>query len=162
VSTNPSFFLVKSRNPRNTYKVLWYNLRGASSYLRAEHACKVDVLIPGIMNIPCVRQQDVVHTTMQGSSIPVMPFMAVLLLKLQGWADHRDSYRMDLQNKQHVDVADIYQLLRAVQGSEMHVRNESWLPRSFVAVGKMRVADFIRTYADSAIYWRQIGLTNSQ
>ena len=161
MSTNPSFFLVPSRNPRNTYKVLWYNLRGASSYLRDVHACKVDVLIPGIMNIPGVRQQDVVHTSMQGTSIPIMPFIAVLLLKLQGWADHRASYRMDLRDKQHVDVADIYQLLRAaVQDSEMHVRNESWLPRSFVALGKMRVADFIRTHADSAIYWRQIGLVN--
>jgi hypothetical protein len=113
------------------------------------------------MNIPGVRQQDVVHTSMQGTSIPIMPFIAVLLLKLQGWADHRASYRMDLRDKQHVDVADIYQLLRAaVQDSEKHVRKESWLPGSFVAAGKMRVADFIRTHADSAIYWRQIGLVN--
>jgi hypothetical protein len=47
VSVNPSFFLVPSTNPRNTYKVLWYNLSAASSYLRASHACKVDILVPG-------------------------------------------------------------------------------------------------------------------
>ena len=161
MSTNSSFFLVPSSNPRNTYKVLWYNLQAASSHLRPQHACKVDILIPGIMNIPAVRQQDIVYASIQGSSVPVMPFIAVLLLKLQGWADHRVSYRMDLRNKQYVDVADIYELLRiAVQNSRMHVRNESWLPGSFVAAGSGRVIDFIRTHADSAIYWRQIGLVN--
>jgi hypothetical protein len=100
------------------------------------------------------------HTN--GDSIPVMPFIAVLLLKLQAWADHRISHRMDLRLKQYVDVRDIYELLKiAARNSEMHLREaESWLPRMFVAVGRCRVANFILSHSDSSVYWRQIGLTN--
>jgi len=161
VSVNPSFFLVPSTNPRNTYKVLWYNLRAASSHLRPSHACKVDILVPGVLNIPSVPKDHVVYSSIKGASIPVMPFLPLLLLKLQGWADHRISHRMDFRNKQYIDVRDIYELLRiAVQNSDLHVQNESWLPESFVAAGRRRVVQFILTHSDSSVYWRQMGLVN--
>jgi hypothetical protein len=36
-----------------------------------------------------------------------MPLIAAILLKWQGWTDHRDSKRENFQGKQHVDVDDI-------------------------------------------------------
>ena len=160
VSADPLFFLVPSTNPRNTYKVLWYNLRATSSYLPPLHACKVDILVPGILNIPSMPKRYVVYAPI--TDIPVMPFITVLLLKLQGWADHRVSYRMDLRSKQHVDVRDIYELLRiSARNKEMHLRNESWLPESFVTAGKRRVAEFVCVHSDSAVHWEQIGLTTT-
>jgi len=162
VSANPLFFLVPSTNPRNTYKVLWYNLRAASSRLHPSHACKVDILVPLVLNIPAVPKDHVVYSSIKGVSIPVMPFLPLLLLKLQAWADHRISHRIDLRNKQHVDVRDIFELLRiAAQNNDMHVRNESWLPESFVAAGRRRVAQFILAHSDSSVYWRQMGLVNN-
>lgn len=160
VFANPLFFLVPSTNPRNTYKVLWYNLRAASSsYVPPSHACKVDILIPGIMNIPAIPEKNIVYSLIKDTNIPVMSFIGVLLLKLQGWADHRISRRTDLNKKQYVDVADIYELLRiAVRNRGTHVGNENWLPTSFVAAGKRRVANFVVTHPDSNVYWRQIGL----
>jgi len=96
---------------------------------------------------------------MNGVSIPVMPFIPVLLLKLQGWDDHRMSRRMDLQAKQHVDVGDIHELLRtAARDRKIHLRNESWLPMSFLAAGEWRVANFIVAHPDSTIYWKHIGM----
>jgi hypothetical protein len=159
VSVNPLFFLVPSTNPRNTYKVLWYNLHATSSNLRTYYACKIDILVPGVMNIPTIPKHHVVYSSIRGSRIPVAPFIAVLLLKLQGWADHRVSHRMDLRNKQHVDVDDIYEVLRiAVQGGDLHVRNEPWLPEPFVAAGRLRVRQFILGHPDSNAYWRLLGL----
>jgi len=157
VSANPSFFLVPSTNPRNTYKVLWYNLRATSCLFPPSHACKVDVLVPGVLNIPSMPKHYIVHDPI--TRIPVMPFIAVLLLKLQGWADHRVSRRVDLQMKQYVDVRDICELLRIVtQDSEVHIRKESWLPESFVAAGRQRVAEFVLWHSDTSVHWRQIGL----
>jgi hypothetical protein len=109
------------------------------------------------MSIPTMPIHHVVYAPI--TSIPVMPFIAVLLLKLQGWADHRVSHRMDLRMKQHVDAGDIYELLGiAAQNSEMHIRNQSWLPESFVVAGRRRVVNFIRVQSNSAVHWRQIGL----
>jgi len=90
-----------------------------------------------------------------------MPFIAVLLLKLQAWEDHQYSYRADLRNKQYVDVDDINELLKiAARNNEMHVQNENWLSESFVTTGKLRVLKFTRTCPASAAYWRQIGLAD--
>jgi len=161
VSANPLFFLVPSTNPRNTYKVLWYNLRAASSHHRPTHACKVDILVPGVMDIPTIPKEYIVHSPINGVSFPVMPFITVLLLKLQGWSDHRVSRRIDLRDKQFIDVRDIYELLRiAVRNGGVHLRHESWLPVLFVVAGRRRVADFIATHSDSRVCWKQIGLVN--
>lgn len=114
------------------------------------------------MNIPDIPRDRVAYSAINGVDIPAAPFITVLLLKLQGWADHRISRRTDLQLKQYVDVRDIYELLEvAVQNSGMHVRNESWLPESFVMAGKRRVVQFTLSHSDSKISWRKIGLMSS-
>lgn len=161
MSVNPLFFLVPSTNPRNTYKVLWYNLRPHS--ILPSHACKVDILIPGILNIPTVPKQSVISSHINGHGlVPVMPFIALLLLKLQGWDDHRTSRWFNLQIKEYVDARDINELLQmVVRDKEIDVRKEGWLPPSFVRAGKLRATAFIREYPSSSVYWKQIGLVDS-
>jgi hypothetical protein len=110
------------------------------------------------MDIPTVPRQHLVKSSIRGNIIPIMPFITVLLLKLQAWADHRLSRRPDLRAKQHMDVADINQLLRIAVTKEMHVLNESWLPESFVAAGKRRVLLFVSFNPHSAVKWGEIGL----
>jgi len=160
VAVDPMFFLVPSTNPRATYKVLWYNLRAVSFY--PFHACKVDILIPGVLNIPTIPDQFVNHIQFLGHGlVPVAPFVTMLLLKLQGWRDHRDSHRTDLRLKQHVDVLDINELLQiAVRDKKIIVGNEAWLPPSFVGAGRLRVSDFIRAFPTSRAYWSRIGLVS--
>jgi len=82
VSNDSKFFLVPSRSPRETYKILYYSLH-------TRGFCKVDILLPGTMNIPSVPRSHITYT--QVPDVPVMPLLAVILLKLQGWMDHRDS-----------------------------------------------------------------------
>lgn len=48
VRYNPGFYLVASKDPLATYRVLWFRLTG---YHRS---CKGDLLLPGTMNIPYV------------------------------------------------------------------------------------------------------------
>ncbi|OBZ77050.1 hypothetical protein A0H81_02983 [Grifola frondosa] len=124
------------------------NLRGAlvrsSSHGRQRRACKVDILIPGVLNIPHVPdgQEDVIN------NLPVMPIMPLLLLKLQGWSDHRASPRADMQEKQYVDVEDIKELLAIACELEQdaYQANLMWIPVEFLDDTQERVYDFLEEF----------------
>ncbi|KAF4575390.1 hypothetical protein EYR40_004865 [Pleurotus pulmonarius] len=110
---DPGFTLVASKNPYATYKVLWYEIPPSSSSPYApRRSCKVDILVPGIMNIPNVPRGHTVATTSgEWKGLPLMPFIPLLMLKLQAWMDHRQADKQYLRDKQHTDVRDIGELL---------------------------------------------------
>ncbi|KZT30072.1 hypothetical protein NEOLEDRAFT_1153437 [Neolentinus lepideus HHB14362 ss-1] len=141
------FYLVPSRKPFATYKVFYYRLAG---YRRS---CKVDILLPGIMNIPTITSGRIVKV----HDIPVMPLSALLLLKLQGWSDHRASTRPDMIEKQYVDVQDINQLLRIASTRGLWMQSETWLPSDFLEAAGDRIAEYVDEYPSSGASWEAIG-----
>ena len=115
VDGSDDFYLVPSRNPSATYSVLWCRLSGGSNRRSrfggrgsSRRSCKVDILVPGVLNIPNVPQRRIKMI----SELPVMPLIPLLLLKLQGWSNHRESTREDMQEKQYVDAEDVVELLQ--------------------------------------------------
>ncbi|TDL18252.1 hypothetical protein BD410DRAFT_504607 [Rickenella mellea] len=146
VGQNDKFYLVRSKNPYATYRVLWYRL---SSY----RSCKVDLLQPGVMNIPTVDASRI--KTIDG--IPVMPFSVVLLLKLQAWSDHRVALKSYLRVKQHTDVADILRLLPIAKTRKVKPREDSWLPSSFITAAEGRVTSFVTNFPASGEGWKALG-----
>ncbi|KAL7284879.1 hypothetical protein ACG7TL_002193 [Trametes sanguinea] len=116
VRDDQQFQLVRSRNPRATYRVLWYRIPG--TYQR----CKVDILIPGILNVPAVQYRYIISP--KPHHLPLMPLIPQLLLKLQGWADHRVSHRSDMRAKQCIDVRDVDALLEIVWRKKMRIDDE--------------------------------------
>jgi len=147
---NENFFLVPSTNPRNTYQVLWYSLS-----TRNFRACKVDILVPGTVDIPQIPISSTTYTS-DRDRIPLVPFMVLLLLKLRGWDDHRNHHRQDMIDKQHVDVQDINELL-GMCNDEDHLSNESWLPKWFIKKSRKRVRQYVNSFPNSANDWRSIG-----
>jgi len=150
ISTDSNFFLVRSSIPRAPYKILFYTLSRRGF-------CKVDILLPGTMDIPTVPRSDITYTGVP--DVPVMPVIAVLLLKLQGWMDHRDSERNDFQEKQHVDVDDIKEMLEIIRrdyGSKT-LKSEGWMPLWFVHAAKGRVEEFVEEFPDTRRHWWDIG-----
>ncbi|KIK55979.1 hypothetical protein GYMLUDRAFT_99387 [Collybiopsis luxurians FD-317 M1] len=124
VSYDPRFYLIASKDPYATYRVLWFRLYGI------RRACKVDILLPGIMNIPSVSPQRIYriknhpswnvsgHRSYYSSltvDYPLMPFLPLLLLKLQAWQDHGESSKAHMRLKQPTDVQDIRELLELVE-----------------------------------------------
>ncbi|KAJ3720070.1 hypothetical protein C8R42DRAFT_108613 [Lentinula raphanica] len=112
------FYLIDSKDPNATYRVLWFRLTG---YHRS---CKVDLLLPGIMNIPSVEPARIVRVgdivgAPAGSILfrdyPLMPFLPLLLLKLQAWQDHGESPKLFVREKQQMDVRDIRELLQLAE-----------------------------------------------
>lgn len=150
VASDDDFFLVRSGRRGATHKLLFYTLP-------ARGFCKVDILIPGTMNIPSVPRSRITYTRVP--DVPVMPLIAVLLLKLQGWTHHRDADRQDYQEKQHVDVEDIMEMLEIARRdyATKTLESERWMPREFVDSAADRVGEFIESFPATSEYWYEIG-----
>ncbi|KAI0703897.1 hypothetical protein C8T65DRAFT_654564 [Cerioporus squamosus] len=168
VDSDSDFYLVPSRNPSAAYSVLWCRLPSHTSRRggrgrgrgRAQRRCKVDILVPGVLNIPDVPRRRVRMI----SGLPAMPLIPLLLLKLQGWSDHRDSPRADMQEKQYVDAEDIMELLEIAveRNQEVWQGNLSWMPRRLVRDSEVRVGEFVDEYPGSAMDWEAIGFGYSE
>jgi len=143
-SADPNFSLIASRVVGADHHVLWYNLPSPPSNETKKRkqpatpeevpppprrACKVDILIPGTLDIPYIPRTQLHFDTssffpsynadQDYSSTPkilpiaCVPFCTLLMLKLRAWADH------SLPNARHVmhqripqDEEDIEELLR--------------------------------------------------
>ncbi|KZT08224.1 uncharacterized protein LAESUDRAFT_649859 [Laetiporus sulphureus 93-53] len=154
VNEDSRFFLVPSRNPRATYEVLWYTLPSGRN--RRRRTCKVDILTPGgNLDLPHVPRQHIKRE----QQLPVMPLLPLLLTKLRGWTDHRDSHRQDMQDKQWVDVEDIDELLAITCNTRTHITKDNlrWLPEDFVAASQERALEYVEEYPNSALYWETLG-----
>ncbi|KAF5328929.1 hypothetical protein D9758_016816 [Tetrapyrgos nigripes] len=205
IELDSRFYTVASKDPYATYRVLWFRIPSptstssltSSSYaaysslysLRSrDRSCKVDLLLPGVMNIPFVPKESIYRTpsTTRSSSanldpLPLMPFLPLLLLKLQAWQDHGESPKSWMREKQPIDVRDITQLLEIAvtkycpkpsssgskhseaegQGSRLKTtlleKESTWLPDSFIRAGKTRVKKFVGSYPSTKAQWKMIG-----
>ncbi|KAJ7472910.1 hypothetical protein B0H11DRAFT_1843937 [Mycena galericulata] len=151
VAVDSNFYTVASKDPFATYRVLWYRLGFRRS-------CKVDVLTPGIMNIPSVPIPRIAYRRSR-SDLPLMPFLPLLLLKLQAWMDHGEAEKFYLRIKQHVDARDITDLLElAVSKYGIDLKKDGkWLPDSFVQAAVKRVKAYVKCFPESAGRWKEIG-----
>lgn len=87
-----------------------------------------------------------------------MPFLALLLLKLRGWTDNRESNAPHKREKQYIDKEDIDELLElAIEEYDSVLQRERWMPRWFIREARERVWEFVEEYPDSADDWSEIG-----
>ena len=160
VAADSAFFLVSSTNALNRYKILWYSL-GAPGSPRLR-ACKIDVLVPGVMCIPAISQKRFMMFKSGGKRLgvpPAMPILPLLLLKLQAWSDHRSSRYMDKILKQHIDARDIEELLEVCLGrlkERLKGVGALELPASFVDAGKRRIREFSLYYPNTQTQWNEL------
>ena len=156
---NPSFYLVNARDPAATYKVVWYRLPRITG--EAERRCKVDVLLPGPvtnLNIPPVPPA---YIETRGG-IPVLPLIPLLLLKLQGWDDHRNHEEGRMRAKQGSDVRDIRELLAIVRQAGVELRSESmrWLPYEYIRKAQDRIFQFTMRFPRTEPAWESVGFAS--
>ncbi|TFK16662.1 hypothetical protein FA15DRAFT_606648, partial [Coprinopsis marcescibilis] len=119
--------------------------------------CKVDVLLPGIMNLPYLNEGEI--NELEG--LPVVPVLVLLLQKLQGWDDHLKCVEFHKHRKHTVDVEDIKDLLGRV--GEMPVRlfrpwsERGLLGEQFVTASKARVKAFCARFPETTHLWAGLG-----
>ena len=103
-------------------------------FRRRGRRVKVDILTPLTPNlwIPRVLSED----TWLIKNIPVMPLFDLLVMKMQGWRDHRASRRSDFRAKVSADVTDIRALLARARwekisyGKEYHHHTRGFMARA--------------------------------
>ena len=150
VAANPSFYLIPSKTPGATYKVLWYRNRYASR-------CKVDLLFPGTMNIPSIQISAIDHPE---PGKPCAPFTLVFLLKLQAWVQHRDSEELRFRLKASIDVLDLRIMLPIARAKAVDIRrSEAYLPPSFVDSAAPRAKRFVQEWPETLREWRALGFS---
>ena len=119
VDTDDRYFLKPARWRNADYKVLFCRLPG----WHARRRCvKVDILVPpsGKLGLPEILASD----TPIIYYIPVMPLFALLVMKTQGWRDHRISPRKDLRAKEGGDVVDVDALLDRAAEEDVDYEDE--------------------------------------
>jgi hypothetical protein len=155
-SYHPSFHLTLPKARGARHRVLQYRIN-------PELNCKIDLIPPGNMNIPRVPTQDVIYR----NKFPLMPFYPLLLLKVQGWEDHRLSGKSHMEAKIPQDVEDIFELLALVMLRRSQSQVESgielnetawWITEEFKDEGKRRIHDFARKHPESRDSWKALGL----
>ncbi|KAH8827313.1 hypothetical protein DL96DRAFT_1244586 [Flagelloscypha sp. PMI_526] len=165
VNANSKFFLVRSKNPRATYKVLWYSLAENSTtrlYYALHRACKVDLLTPysSGCTIPTIPKDKISRITPNSGdygALPVAPFMVALLLKLRAWKDHGDAYQAHYRAKKPVDRKDILELLDiAVQARTTPKGRNGWAPELLKLESESRVRAFVREVPSSRKHWNMV------
>jgi len=149
------FYLVSPKDPRITYKLLCCKL----SRRPGEHkrGCKVNIVIPRTLNIPNIPPDSIEHI----KGLPVMPLRLLLFLKLQSWADRRDTlHHVYISSKQHNDdVKDISDLLVMVRSRGESVSREGlqWLPLTTVDAAMGRITEYVQKFPNSETNWRAVG-----
>lgn len=107
------------------------------------------------MDIPSVQTTDISYPE-QGK--PCAPFMLVFLLKLQAWAQHRDSEEVRFRIKAGTDALDLRTMLPIAHTMGLSIRRvETYLPPLFVATAVLRVRRFVREWPETLDGWRALG-----
>ncbi|KAI9449167.1 hypothetical protein BJY52DRAFT_1227926 [Lactarius psammicola] len=110
VDADDRYYLEPSKKRGETYDKLYCRLPGWKTDSR--RCVKIDIVVPPDVGLPEINSYD--YDWIDG--IPVMPLFELLVMKTQGWLDHRTSFRRDYRAEEGADVTDIVALLdRAVE-----------------------------------------------
>jgi len=128
---------------------------------------RIDIALPGMMNLPALPPAQISWMTGSGSTpLPVLPFDLLLFQKLQAWHDHRNAPGGRFSHRILNDVNDILWMLREGVPKYMKdwkvVGHDKWNNRSlfserFERLTKERVAAFCANYWHVKPQWKAIG-----
>ena len=127
--------------------------------------CKVDILIPGIMYLPSIHKRRIVFR----ENIPLLPFAFVLLHKLQGWDDHRNSEEAHKKRKQNQDAGDLRRMMAlasteigAVEMTDSRGKSisiwddEELFGEEFMRLTRERVVQYCKAFPDRKDGWEAL------
>jgi hypothetical protein len=105
----------------------------------------VDILVPPTLGLPKIPNSETVLI----NNIPVMPIFDLLVMKTQGWRDHRTSHRADFRAKESDDVSDVFALLERAAVEDVSfadVANDCRRYEEFMDRALTLATEFVRVY----------------
>jgi hypothetical protein len=91
--------------------------------------------------------------------IPVMPLFDLLVMKMKGWWDHRNSPRRDLRAKEQDDASDVFALLDRAMEENISYSDEYYEDRhqdEFMDLALLHSRRFVSSYGGRG-KWRRLG-----
>lgn len=90
-----------------------------------------------------------------------MPLLALVLLKLQGWSDHRHSPKGFEQQKVGGDLVDVEEMLKIARNADIKVGDpeSEWMAMWVETHMKKRVVEYLKRFPESFWQWAALGLT---
>lgn len=159
VKWNKRFFLKRAKDPNATYRVLYYRFDQHTTLPPnfTARRCKIDILLPGIMDLPHLSGHQINYI----DGLPVVPFIVLLLQKLQGWDDHLNCAEAHKFRKHPIDAQDIKNLLEIAPDLSMRVVRP-WSERDVLSSGFQqasveRVKRFCQSFPETMEQWRSLG-----
>ncbi|KAL0062612.1 hypothetical protein AAF712_010546 [Marasmius tenuissimus] len=140
---DPRFYRVKAKDPSAKYAPFWFSYE--SDYPDCTQSIKVDIIPVDsedlkIPTVPLNRLIRGTHTINGAETLTlhVMPFFALLLMKLNGWHDNHISPKPWLRRKTATDIIDVKALLNIVakKNETLTAPRHQWFPAWFVARGR--------------------------
>ncbi|KAJ3566656.1 hypothetical protein NP233_g6861 [Leucocoprinus birnbaumii] len=167
ISTNSSsdFYLTPSQDPIATHTILHYVLTPFHPHPEdpQHHACKVDLLLPGTIGIPKHIPTDVIHYEDYFPDIPLLPFGALILLKVRAWNERHVDTKLRksvMEKKIKTDEEDLRELLDlAVNHYMVRLRKiEMWTGWEWVDQHRDIVRKFAKKFPGTRRDWEEIGI----
>jgi hypothetical protein len=147
VRADDRYFLEPSRQRRATHQILYCRLPGWKTERR--HV-KVDILVPPTLGLPNIPESEAVLF----NGIPVMPIFDLLVMKTQGWWDHRSSRRADFRLKESDDVSDVFALLERAAEEDVSYRDGAYIhSEEFMDRALTLATEFVSVYGRHRL-WR--------
>ena len=104
------------------------------------------------------------HTDGNGKQIPLLPFLPLILLKIQGWIDRQTEHRPWMRNKVPRDEQDLRHLLQHVRDNgdlELIRQPLNWLEGWFVKKAESWVEKYVDRRKNYALDWAVLGLPDA-
>jgi len=155
VGASKRFYLVDSQTRGAQYQVLWYHPLGEGSNRRLA-AVKIDILLPGITEIPAFDPSRIRYSTQL--RLPVAPLSLVLLHKLQGWFIRSHSPNTYQYEKHWKDSFDVARLVPIAAKEGVKITDPA-LSNTLVEKAREWVDHYVMKYPEfrTAGHWRKIG-----
>ena len=152
VEADSRYFLQRSNKwPNAKYMKLYCRLPG---WHRNGRCVKVDILVPpSDLGLPEILASD----TPVIKDIPVMPLFALLVMKTQGWWDHRVSFREDFRAKEDADIDDVDALLDRAADEDVDYNQECGQYTSKFMDKALRMARKFVRHNGRREKWKAIG-----
>ena len=154
VENAPEFALEDAWDATKTYKIVFYT--AAPPLVEQQRRWKVDILVPGDLHIPFIPETRFIRLSTDlpetSYTLPCMPLLPLLILKLQAWCIIRN----DKQRK------DLHKLLALAVHSGVNSTSFQSLPESFVEMARGWAWDFVSCFPDSQEGWEQTGFIQTQ
>lgn len=178
VANNSKFYLLRAKTPGATYKVLWYRfppvipqpssyssygnrIGGRNVVSSSTKFIKVDILLPGAMDIPIFHRSLITYERQGNYNLPCAPWKLVILLKLQGWSQRRASSVDHYLDKVPMDHDDLVSLLSIAQMRGIKIlpltEDDSYMPDDFVENARIRVREHLIAHPEHREDWKELG-----